>query len=60
MAEAGQCGIQVFLAPIYLGYPSATDDEGWYHEALAAGPEVLREYGADVGRRFGSSTTWCG
>jgi hypothetical protein len=53
VAEAGRNGIQVFLAPIYLGYPHPADDDGWYHEALAAGLDVMQAYGAYVGRRFG-------
>lgn len=53
VAQAGQHGIQVFLAPIYLGYPSQADDEGWYREALACGVEKCRQYGRYVGSRFG-------
>ena len=51
--KAGQHGIQVILAPLYLGYPSATDDEGWYREMLAMGPEGCRQYGRYVGQRYG-------
>lgn len=50
--KAGEYGIQVFLAPIYLGYLHPADDEGWFHEALAAGVESCREWGRYVGRRY--------
>jgi hypothetical protein len=50
--RAGEHGIQVFLAPIYLGYPSAIDDEGWFYEALATGVEGCREWGRYVGGRY--------
>ncbi len=50
--KAGEHGIQVFLAPIYLGYPSLTDDEGWFYEALATGVEGCREWGRYVGGRY--------
>lgn len=53
VAEAARHGLQVFLAPIYLGYPHPADDDGWYHEALAVRPGVMHEYGAYVSRRFG-------
>lgn len=52
-AQAADHGIQIFLAPIYLGYPNQEDDEGWYHEALACGVEKCRAYGRYVGKRFG-------
>jgi hypothetical protein len=52
VARAGSYGIQVFLAPIYLGYPNQADDEGWFHEALASGVDRCRAYGEYVGRRF--------
>src|SRR5579884_3940137 len=48
--KAGEMGIQVFLAPIYLGYPGL--DEGWYDEALRNGPAKCREWGRYVGRRY--------
>ncbi|MBN1402802.1 MAG: glycoside hydrolase family 140 protein, partial [Anaerolineae bacterium] len=50
---AGAHGIQVLLAPIYLGYAGGADDEGWYHEALAHGVEACRAYGRYVGERYG-------
>lgn len=51
--KAGEHGIQVLLAPIYLGYANPADDEGWFHEALAVGVEGCREWGRYVGRRYG-------
>jgi hypothetical protein len=48
--KAGEKGIQVILAPIYLGYIGT--DEGWIEEALANGPEKCRGWGRYVGRRY--------
>ena len=48
--KAGEKGIQVFLAPIYLGYIGT--DEGWIEEALANGPQKCREWGRYVGKRY--------
>ena len=48
--KAGEKGIQVFLAPIYLGYIGT--DEGWFEETLANGPEKCRNWGRYVGRRY--------
>ncbi len=48
--KAGEKGIQVFLAPIYLGYIGT--DEGWIEEALANGPEKSRNWGRYVGQRY--------
>ena len=48
--KAGEKGIQVFLAPIYLGYIGT--DEGWVDEALANGPAKCRAWGRYVGRRY--------
>jgi len=50
--KAGEKGIQVFLAPIYLGYIGT--DEGWVEEALANGPEKCRAWGRYVGKRYGA------
>ncbi len=50
--KAAEKGIQVFLAPIYLGYIGT--DEGWIEEALANGPEKCRAWGRFVGKRYGS------
>ena len=43
-------GIQVFLAPIYLGYIHT--DEGWVEEAMANGPEKCRGWGRYLGKRY--------
>jgi len=48
--KAAEKGIQVFLAPIYLGYIGT--DEGWIEEALANGPEKCRAWGRFVGKRY--------
>ncbi|MBV9269284.1 MAG: glycoside hydrolase family 140 protein [Acidobacteriaceae bacterium] len=48
--KASEKGIQVFLAPIYLGYIGT--DEGWIQEALANGPAKCRAWGRYVGRRY--------
>jgi hypothetical protein len=48
--KAAEKGIQVFLAPIYLGYPGL--DEGWYEETLKNGPEKCRAWGRYLGRRY--------
>jgi hypothetical protein len=48
--KAGEKGIQVFLAPIYLGYMGT--DEGWIEELKAGGPEKGRAWGQYVGRRY--------
>lgn len=48
--KAGEKGIQVFLAPIYLGYIGT--DEGWIEEVLANGPARCRAWGRYVGKRY--------
>jgi len=48
--KAGEKRMQVFLAPIYLGYIGT--DEGWIAEALANGPEKCRAWGQYVGKRY--------
>jgi hypothetical protein len=48
--KAAEKGIQVFLAPIYLGYIGT--DEGWIKEAAANGPEKCRAWGRYVGKRY--------
>ena len=48
--EAAENGIQVFLAPIYLGYPGT--EEGWIKELIANGPEKARAWGEYVGKRY--------
>ena len=54
LERASEHGIQVFLAPIYLGYPGGKDNQGWYHEAIALGPARCREYGRYLGQRYAS------
>lgn len=48
--KAGEKGIQVFLAPIYLGYMGT--EEGWIEELKAGGPEKARAWGQYVGKRY--------
>ncbi|HTZ57954.1 MAG TPA: glycoside hydrolase family 140 protein [Acidobacteriaceae bacterium] len=48
--KAAENGIQVFLAPIYLGYIGT--NEGWVKEVLANGPDKDREWGRYVGKRY--------
>ena len=48
--KAAEKGIQVFLAPIYLGY--IRTDEGWVEEAMANGPEKCRTWGRYLGKRY--------
>ena len=50
--KAAEKGIQVFLAPIYLGYIGT--NEGWVKEVLANGPEKSRDWGRYVGKRYAS------
>jgi hypothetical protein len=49
---AADRGMQLLLAPIYLGY--AGTDEGWYNEVLASGTAKCRQYGQYVGNRYKS------
>ena len=53
MEQAARRDIQIFLAPIYLGYDNGVNDEGWFNEVLAQGPEACRQYGRFVGQRYG-------
>jgi hypothetical protein len=48
--QAAENGIQVFLAPVYLGYIGT--DEGWIEEVLANGPEKCRAWGRYLGKRY--------
>lgn len=48
--KAGENGLQVLLAPVYLGYKGT--DEGFYDEVLANGPQKCLEYGRYLGRRY--------
>jgi hypothetical protein len=43
-------GIQVLLAPLYLGYMGT--DEGWIEEAKAGGAGRMKEWGRFVGLRY--------
>jgi hypothetical protein len=47
---AAKKGIQVLLAPIYLGYRGT--DEGWIEEAKSSGAGTMKEWGRFVGRRY--------
>jgi hypothetical protein len=48
--KAGESGIQVLLAPIYLGYEGT--DDGWIEELLKLEPEKCLEYGRYLGKRY--------
>jgi hypothetical protein len=48
--KAGEKGIQVFLAPIYLGYIGT--DEGWIEETRANSSANCLNWGRYVGRRY--------
>lgn len=56
--KAAEKGIQVFLAPVYLGYIGT--EEGWVEEVLANGPEKCRNWGRYVGKRYAgySNIVW--
>jgi hypothetical protein len=48
--KAGEYGMQVLLAPIYLGYVGT--DEGWIEELLKLEPEKCLAYGRFLGQRY--------
>jgi hypothetical protein len=48
--RAAEHGIQILLAPIYLGSIGG-NDEGWYDETIALSPAKCREWGCYVGNR---------
>jgi hypothetical protein len=48
--RAGDYGLVVLLAPIYLGYTGL--DEGFYDEVMANGPEKCLAYGRFLGKRY--------
>jgi hypothetical protein len=48
--KAGGNGIQVLLAPFYLGYRGT--DEGWIEEILKLEPEKCLAYGRYLGKRY--------
>lgn len=50
--EAGKRGITVLLFPVYLGYDGHDQDEGFYNEVLANGPEKCLAYGRFIGERY--------
>jgi hypothetical protein len=49
--KAGEYGMQVILAPFWLGYIGS--DEGWIKEILKIEPEKCLTYGRYLGRRYG-------
>ena len=59
LERAAERGLQVLLAPSYLGFAHAgwpgtqLATEGWYSEVARNGFEGCREYGRFLGRRFG-------
>jgi hypothetical protein len=54
LARIAEEGFLVFLAPAYLGYGGG--DEGWYRAMREAGPARLKEYGRQLGQRYGHLT----
>jgi hypothetical protein len=48
--EAGENGMQVLLAPTYLGYVGT--QEGWIEELMKLKPEKCLEYGRYLGKRY--------
>ena len=48
--KAGEYGIQVLLAPIYLGYVGT--DEGWIEDLGKIEPEKCLAYGRYLGKRY--------
>lgn len=48
--KAAEYGIQVLLAPIYLGYEGT--DQGWIKEVMASSLEKCLKYGAYLGKRY--------
>ncbi len=48
--RAGENGLFVLLAPVYLGYTGL--DEGFYDEVMANGPEKCLAYGRFLGQRY--------
>jgi len=49
--KAGEYGMQVILAPFWLGYIGS--DEGWIKEILKIEPEKCLTYGRYLGKRYG-------
>ena len=50
LERARERGLLVLLTPAYLG--ANGDDQGWYREMQAAGPDILKSYGRYVGQRY--------
>ncbi|WP_269930496.1 apiosidase-like domain-containing protein [Aminobacter sp. HY435] len=50
LQRACELGLVVLLAPSYAGHDG--EEEGWYQEMVANGPEKLRNYGRFVGKRY--------
>lgn len=50
VTRAAQLGFLVWLSPIYLGWGGG--EEGFYQDAIAAGPEQMRAWGRWVGQRY--------
>ena len=50
--RAAQKGIQVLLAPAYLGYGGAGMSEGWYNIIASNGTDKCRLYGEYLGNRY--------
>jgi hypothetical protein len=48
--KAADKGVQILLAPCYLGYKGT--EEGWYEEIQANGPAKCRDYGRYLGKRY--------
>jgi hypothetical protein len=49
LRAAAQRGMLVLLTPSYIG---CCGEDGWYAQMLKNGPQVMREYGRYLGRRF--------
>jgi hypothetical protein len=50
LQRAAAAGMVVLLAPAYLGFKG--EDEGWYAEVRASGPDKMRAYGRFLGNRY--------
>jgi hypothetical protein len=52
LRRAGEYGMVVFLAPMYLGYRHPADDDGWFQEARLSGMNGCYRYGQFLGKRY--------
>jgi hypothetical protein len=52
LRRAGELGMVVLLAPMYLGYRHPADDDGWYREAHLGGMNKCWKYGRYIGKRY--------